>query len=71
MGKCSWSTGAGARFRVDLTIAVGGRRLAAVDEVLELLFVLVRVPVGLVAKHTPLLGEIFERRASVAGRAEA
>src|SRR5258706_13033724 len=71
MGKCSWSTEAGARFRLDLTVAAGRWRLAAVDEVLELLLVLVGVPVRLVAKHPTVLDEVFERCARVAGRAKA
>jgi len=56
---------------VRFAIAVLRRQLAGVDEVLELLLVLIRVAVGLVAKDTPLLDEIFECRLRIARRAEA
>src|SRR2546429_5898058 len=49
----------------DLTLAVGRRQLAAVDEVLQLLLVLVGMAVGVVAEHAALLGEVLERRPRV------
>jgi hypothetical protein len=54
-----------------LTIPVRGGELAAVDEVLELLLVLVGVPVGLVAEDAALLDEVLKRRARVALGSEA
>src|SRR2546430_8340414 len=52
----------------DLTLAVGRRQLAAVDEVLQLLLVLVGMAVGVVAEHAALLDEILERRPRVPRR---
>jgi hypothetical protein len=46
---------------VDLAVAIRRRDLAAVDEVLELLLVLVGMTVRLVAEHATLLDEVFER----------
>src|SRR2546423_14979271 len=51
-------------------LAVGRNRLAAVDEVFELLLVLIRVTVGLVSQDAPLLDVVVERRARVTCRAE-
>src|SRR5206468_2392345 len=51
-------------------LAVDGNRLAAVDEVFELLFVLIRVTVRLVAQDAPLLDVVVERGARVARGAE-
>src|SRR5205807_3162283 len=53
-----------ARFAIDRS------RLAAVDEVLELFLVLIRVTVRLVPQDAPLLDVVVERRARVACRAE-
>jgi hypothetical protein len=49
-------------------LSVRRRNLAAVDEVLELLLVLVGVPIGLVAEHPSLLDEVLERASRVAMR---
>src|SRR5207248_1424409 len=51
---------------VDLAFSIGGGELAAVDEVLELLLVLVGMAVRLVAKYPPLLDEVLECAARVA-----
>src|SRR5712691_10126701 len=58
------------RFAV-VALAVDRSRLAAVDEVFELLFVLIHVPVRLVTQHAPLLDEVVERGARVACGAES
>src|ERR1700738_228648 len=74
MAKCWLSTGAEgslSRHLRALGLAVLRRKLPAVDEVLELLFVLVGVPVRLVSQHAPLLDEVFERRPGIARGAEA
>src|ERR1700693_1182613 len=55
----------------NVTVAVLGCDLAGVDEVLQLLFVLVRVAIGRVAQDAALLSEVLERRASVACGTEA
>src|SRR5229473_4265911 len=52
-------------------LAVDRNRLAAVDEVFELLHVLIRVAVSLVAQHAPLLDEVVERGTRVACGAES
>src|SRR5947207_1267947 len=51
-------------------LAVDWNRLAAVDEVFELLLVLVRVTVRLVAQDAPLLDVVVESSARVARGAE-
>src|ERR1700682_2261623 len=50
---------------VRLALAVLRRALARVDEILQLLFVLVRVAVGRIAHHAALLGEVLEGRTRV------
>src|SRR5229473_7255903 len=52
-------------------LAVDRDRLAAVDEVFELLLVLIRIAVRLVAQHAPLLNEVVERGSRVACGAES
>ena len=58
--------GRSSRNLLDLGFAVRRCDLPAVDEVFELLLVLIRVAVGLVAKHATLLDEILEGGVGVA-----
>src|SRR4029077_2729392 len=73
MERCSSLTGAVAtRSRTGnfFAFAVFRSQLPAMDEVLQLLLVLIGVPVGLVAKHAPLLDKVFKRRSCVPRCAE-